>query len=209
MVSGNHNDKIFNWMDETVLLMTLGDPTRQMCVTFKGGKSACFIVPDFCQGRRQTSVIDKNYVLGLVDGEGSFNVRVNRNRRRVRVELKFSLKLRHQDKKILDELCTFFGCGNVYIQRDKRKNHSLCYRYEVQNNKHITECIIPFFEKNPPKIPSRKRDFMLFKEITEELKKETIDLQRIEQLKKAMHWGLAVYGKTVCAVGTPSNPGKG
>ncbi|MFH1590302.1 MAG: LAGLIDADG family homing endonuclease [archaeon] len=151
-------------------------------------------------------MLDSNYVLGLVDGEGSFNVRVNRARRRAKVEMKFSLKLRHQDKEILDELRAFFGCGNIYIQRDKRKNHSLCYRYEVQNKKEMNERIIPFFKENPPRIPSRKKDFELFKEIADELKKETPDLQKIEQLKKEMHWGLAVYRKTVRAVGTPSNP---
>ena len=52
--------------------------------------------------------MEKAYVLGLVDGEGCFNVRVNRQRRRARVELKFSLKLRHQDKEVLDELQRFF-----------------------------------------------------------------------------------------------------
>ena len=85
-------------------------------------------------GRKLTSM-EKEYVLGLVEGEGSFNVRVNRQRRRARVELRFSLKLRHQDKAILYELQKFFECGNVYIQRDKRENHSLCYRFEVQNKK--------------------------------------------------------------------------
>ena len=71
-------------------------------------------------------MLEKDYVLGLVDGEGSFNVRVNRQKRRAKVELKFSLKLRHQDKEMLEELQKFFDCGKVYIQRDKRANHSLC-----------------------------------------------------------------------------------
>ena len=84
-------------------------------------------------------MLDKQYVLGLVDGEGSFNVRVNSTGKRAKVELKFSLKLRHQDKEILDELQRFFECGKVYIQRDKRENHSLCYRFEVQNKKEISE----------------------------------------------------------------------
>jgi|SRR3989344_5294140 len=148
-------------------------------------------------------MIDANYVLGLVDGEGSFNVRVNTQRRRAKVELKFSLKLRHQDREILDALQGFFGCGKVYIQRDKRANHALCYRYEVQNKKEIRENIIPFFDENPPKIPSRSRDFELFKQITELASQEPVDLERIQQLKKQMHWGLAVYGKSVRAVGTP------
>ena len=149
-------------------------------------------------------MLDKNYVLGLVDGEGSFNVRVNRLGRRARVELRFSLKLRHQDKKILEELQKFFGCGSVYIQRDKRKNHSLCYRFEVQSRRDIIEKIIPFFSKNSPKIPSRKRDFEIFKQITGLLKNNS-DLEKIENLKNQLHWGLAVYRKSVRAVGTQSS----
>ena len=148
-------------------------------------------------------MLEKEYVLGLVDGEGSFNVRVNDKKRRARVELKFSLKLRHQDKEMLDELQRFFGCGKVYIQNDKRANHSLCYRFEVQNKKEIIEKIIPFFEQNPPKIQSRKRDFELFRQIAELAKNDSVDLVRVKQLKEQMHWGLAVYRKTVRAVGTP------
>ena len=155
------------------------------------------------KGRKQT--LDASYVVGLVDGEGSFNVRVNRQRRRARVELKFSLKLRYQDKEMLDSLQHFLGCGKVYIQRDDRKNHSLCYRFEVQNKKQIVEQIIPFFDKNPPKIPSRYRDFELFKQIVELSSKEPIDLEKIEQIKSQMHWGLAAYGKSVRAVETRSN----
>ena len=150
--------------------------------------------------------MEKEYVLGLVDGEGCFNVRVNRQRRRARVELKFSLKLRHQDKEVLDELQKFFGCGKVYIQNDKRVNHSLCYRFEVQNKKEIIEKVIPFFEQNCPKLPSRKRDFELFKQIAELSQDGSVDLEKIEHLKSQLHWGLAVYRKTVRAVGTRSNP---
>lgn len=152
------------------------------------------------------TVLSNDYVIGLVDGEGSFNVRVNRQRRRARVELKFSLKRRHQDKPVLDALKSFFGCGNVYIQQDKRKNHSLCYRFEVQNKRDILCRIVPFFEEHPPHIPSRKRDFALFREICREAQREPVDLEKIEVLKSYMHWGLAVYGKTVRTVGTPSHP---
>src|SRR3989344_2048598 len=142
-------------------------------------------------------MLNKEYVLGLVEGEGSFNVRINNNKRRAKVELKFSLKLRHQDKEILDELQKFFNCGKVYIQRDKRENHSLCYRYEVQNKKEIFNKVIPFFEKNSPKIQSRKKDFELFKEIAKLSLKDNLDLEKLQNLKSQMHWGLAVYGKTV------------
>ena len=132
-------------------------------------------------------------------------MRANHVKRRAKVELKFSLKLRHQDKQVLDELQNFFGCGKVYIQRDKRENHSLCYRFEVQNKKEIFEKIIPFFEKNTPKLPSRKKDFELFKEIAMLAKQDNVNLEEIQNLKSQMHWGLAAYEKIVCAVGTQSN----
>ena len=150
-------------------------------------------------------MLDKNYVLGLVDGEGSFNVRIDDKRRRAKIDIRFSLKLRHQDKEILHELQEFFGCGKIYIQRDKRENHSLCYRYEVHNKKEIMEKIIPFFEQNSPKIQSRKRDFELFKKIVELSQNDILDLKQIQSLKEQMHWGLAVYGKTVRTVGTQSS----
>ena len=134
-------------------------------------------------------MLTADYIIGLVDGEGSFNVRVNEKGRRAKIELKFSLKLRHQDREILDELQEFFQCGRVYIQRDKRKNHSLCYRFEVQNKKEIIEKIIPFFEKNNPKIQSRNRDFELFKKITKLSQDNSVDLEKIKFLKSQMHWG--------------------
>ena len=110
--------------------------------------------------------MEKEYVLGLVDGEGCFNVRVNRQRRRARVELKFSLKLRHQDKEILEQLKSFFDCGNIYIQRDKRPNHEICYRFEVNNKKDIINKIIPFFERYPL-LSIKQKSFRLFAKIIE------------------------------------------
>lgn len=147
--------------------------------------------------------LNKNYVVGLVDGEGSFNVRINPNKnRRAKVEVKFSLKLRYQDKEILDSLKKFFGCGNVYIQRDRRKNHTLCYRYEVQNKNEIIEKIIPFFDLNPPLSESRKRDYILFKEILRLAFIEPIDFEAIQNLKFQMHWGSLSTGKPFAKWGT-------
>lgn len=141
-------------------------------------------------------MLTADYIIGLVDGEGSFNVRINEdNNRRAKVELKFSLKLRHQDKEILDELQLFFGCGKVYIQRDKRPKHSLCYRFEVQNKKEIIEKIVPFFIENQPKIQSRKKDFELFKRIVELSQEKEINFEEIQILKNQMHWGSLHTGK--------------
>ncbi len=66
-------------------------------------------------------MLDKQYVLGLVDGEGSFNIRVNQIKKRAKVELKFSLKLRHQDKEILDELQKFLDVVKSTFKETKEK----------------------------------------------------------------------------------------
>ena len=174
--------------------MTLGDLNEKV------KKSAYSIVP---KGKGVNLMIDKNYILGLVDGEESFNVRINPNKkRRAKVETRFCLKLRHQDKEILYELQNFFGCGNVYIQKDKRENHSLCYRFEVQNKNEIVKKIIPFFEENSPIIESRKRDFEFFKEIVRLSFIEPIDFEKIQELKSQMHWGSLSTGKPFAKWGT-------
>ncbi|PJC45143.1 hypothetical protein CO038_00135 [Candidatus Pacearchaeota archaeon CG_4_9_14_0_2_um_filter_39_13] len=147
-------------------------------------------------------MLSEDYIIGLVDGEGSFYVRLNEDiRRRNKVELKFSVKLRHQDKEILEELQKSFGCGKIYLQKDRRPNHTDCYRFEVNNKKDIAEKVIPFFEKNPPKIQSRKKDFDLFKQIADLSQMTELNMEKINLLKQEMHWGLAVYGKTVRTVG--------
>lgn len=147
-------------------------------------------------------MLNSEYVIGLVDGEGSFYIRVNEDpKRRNKIEFKFSVKLRHQDKEILDNLKQFFGCGNVYLQRDPRPNHTDCYRFEVNKKEDIFNKIIPFFEKNPPKIQSRRRDFDLFKQISRLSQQTILDREKIKSLKQEMHWGLAVYGKSVRTVG--------
>ena len=137
-------------------------------------------------------MLSADYIIGLVDGEGSFYVRLNKDsRRRNRIELKFSVKLRHQDKPILEKLQNFFDCGNIYIQRDKRPNHTECFRFEVNKKEDIIKKIIPFFEKNSPRIQSRKRDFELFKQIALLSQNFESNQEKIQLLKTKMHWGLA------------------
>ena len=113
-------------------------------------------------------MLHPNYILGLIDGEGSFTVYVRNPEekkkvvRRVKVEPRFYVKLIERDKSVLYELQKFFGCGNVYFQGDKRKNHQDCYRYEVANREDLRKKVIPFFRKNQLRFPSKQKDFQIF-----------------------------------------------
>ncbi|MBU0458492.1 LAGLIDADG family homing endonuclease [Patescibacteria group bacterium] len=133
-----------------------------------------------------------DYIAGLVDGEGSFTFRINTNpSRRNRVEPRFYLKLKAEDKDLLDALKDFFNCGKVYIQRDRRPRHSLCYRFEVWNKTDLIEIIIPFFKKNSLRSPSRIRDFNIFckamRIIARSDHRTEKGLNELISLKKMMH----------------------
>lgn len=137
------------------------------------------------------------YIVGLVDGEGSFTVYVKdpdtkkQVKRRTKVEPRFFLKLIEKDKEILYKLKKFFGCGNVYFQGDKRANHQDCYRFEVSNRSDLCKVIIPFFRKNSLKLRSKKSDFEIFCTILAMvMQKQHLaesGLRKIYLLKQKMH----------------------
>lgn len=136
--------------------------------------------------------LSPDYVVGLVDGEGSFTFRLDANpNRRNRMEARFYLKLRAEDKSLLDALKIFFDCGKVYEQKDRRPGHSLCFRYEIGNKSDLREIIVPFFQKFPLKSPSKLRDFEAFckaMEIVfagEHFTEEGID--KLTAIKQLMH----------------------
>lgn len=141
--------------------------------------------------------ITPDYIVGLVDGEGSFTVYI-RNiddtrvvKRRVVVEPKFYLKLIEKDKDILDQLQQFFGCGSVYFQKDSRPNHQNCYRYEVYKRSDINSVIIPFFRKHPLQFVSKSQDFKIFCELMKMIERgdhiHDAGLRKMFALKQTMH----------------------
>ena len=141
--------------------------------------------------------ITPDYITGLVDGEGSFTVYVKNPdlekevKRRVKAEPRFYLKLIEKDRDILYKLKDYFGCGNVYFQKDKRKNHQNCYRYEVANRDNLEKIIIPFFEKHQLRLASKTNDFELFRKIMKKIGKSEhlteSGLRNLYQLKQKMH----------------------
>lgn len=138
-----------------------------------------------------------DYIVGLVDGEGSFTVYIrdtdkdHKVKRRVVVEPKFYIKLVERDKDILYSLKEFFGCGSVYFQKDSRPNHQNCYRYEVYNRKDLMETIIPFFKKHELKFDSKRSDFekfcILIEMIDKGIHKTKKGLRQMFVLKQTMH----------------------
>jgi len=141
-------------------------------------------------------MLNEHYITGLIDGEGSFTVYVNdgkpsERKRRTRIEPKFYVKLAEEDKDVLYRLKEYFGCGQVYFQRDKRPNHKDCYRFEVTKREDLRKIIIPFFKLNPVQFATKRRDFKIFCEIVSGIEKNehltSSGLARLYQLKQKMH----------------------
>lgn len=142
-------------------------------------------------------MLNSDYIVGLVDGEGSFTVYIRNPNlekgigRRVRAEPRFYLKLIEKDKALLYLLKEFFGCGNVYFQKDIRPNHQDCYRYEVANRDDLHKKIIPFFRKHKLQLASKRKDFGLFCALMEMIEDGVhlteSGLQRMYQIKQQMH----------------------
>lgn len=120
---------------------------RHSTPTFVGGRAKPLVSPD--------------YIVGLTDGEGCFYVNVkppyNRNGGGI-VQLNFHIKVKVDDKQLLEKVRDSLGCGGVYYQHETRKNHAQCYRYTVASHRDILEKIIPFFQKHPL-FSSKQKDF--------------------------------------------------
>lgn len=141
-------------------------------------------------------MLSKHYIVGLVDGEGSFTLyirtpKAEHQSKSWRVECHFYIKMGEQELPLLQEVKRFFGCGRISFQRDKRPNHRDCYRFEVSNLKEIKGVIIPFFKKNSLHSISHKNDFKLFCKIIDLVDKKVHQsengIKKITKLKAQMH----------------------
>ena len=144
-------------------------------------------------GRTQPNLTPE-YIVGLTDGEGCFYVQIRESDRYsagATVHLHFHIKLKAEDKALLELLRDTVGCGEVYFQNDNRSNHADCYRYSVSSHRDILGTIIPFFKKHPPQTISKQESFATFCEIAECIEsKEHLTksgITKIRELKKGMN----------------------
>ena len=142
-------------------------------------------------------MFNPDYIVGLVDGEGSFTCYVKNpglvrpRQRRVVVEPKFCVKLIAKDKIVLRKLKRFFNCGNIYRQKDRRVNHGTCYRYEVSNRSDLLVKIIPFFKQHKLYFRTKQKDFKLFCQTMDLVGRKSHltrpGLEKIYRVKQKMH----------------------
>lgn len=113
------------------------------------------------------------WVVGFVDGEGTFSISLFRNESSKlgwQVFPEFVVTQSERNKDALGLLKEFFGCGSIYRNRRHDNHKEDLLRYCVRNRKQLWQKIIPFFKEHPLKT-SKRQDFELFVEAMELISK--------------------------------------
>ena len=112
----------------------------------------------------QQGRLDPWYIVGFVDGEGCFSISIFRNsttRLGYQVFPEFVVTQGAKSASVLKDLQSFFGCGQIYVNRRADNHRENLYRYCVRSVKDIRNKIIPFFEKHQLKT-NKRFDFQTF-----------------------------------------------
>ncbi|MDC1205561.1 LAGLIDADG family homing endonuclease [Candidatus Pacebacteria bacterium] len=143
---------------------------------------------------RTKPMVTADYIVGITDGEGCFYVNLGKSnayKSGWRVQMHFHLKLQETDRELLEKICATLNCGNVYFQKEQRKNHAQCYRYSVSAWRDIESILIPFFKKHPLQTASKSKSFAIFCKIADLVSqgehRTQNGIEKIRTLKQCMN----------------------
>ena len=140
------------------------------------------------------NVLDPNWIVGFVDGEGCFSVSVHRNsmmHRHGGWQLQPAFHVyQHQDhREVLEAMVSTFGCGRV---RSKGPRNSVL-TYVVEALRDLEETVVPFFEQHPLSV--KCADFSAFAVIVRSMRqKEHLTRSGFERLVR-LAYGMNANGK--------------
>ena len=113
------------------------------------------------------------WIVGFVDGEGTFSVSFNKNNTTTsgwQIFPEFVITQGAKSLAALEEIQKFFGCGKLYENRRKDNHKENLYRFCVRSFKDLEEKIVPFFQKHSLRT-AKKGDFKKFVQILSLMKK--------------------------------------
>lgn len=119
---------------------------------------------------------DAFYIVGFVDGEGSFNISFKvRKDYACGIQVYPSFNISQKEKYILEWIRNQLGCGTIRNRGDG------VYYYEVHSLKDVTEIIIPFFHKYKLKTKKQKA-FKIFSEIVQIICSKNLEWKDIKEI---------------------------
>lgn len=164
-------------------------------VSKKVGSQLRHSTPAQAGGRTKPRKLSADYIVGLTDGEGSFTVYLNppnkkHGSKNYRVQCRYYVKMREDELPLLEKVKNFWGCGEIYFQKEYRVNQRDNYRFEIFNYDLLKNVVVSFFKKHELQ-SKRIKDFELFCKILDLAMSKahhTVNgLKRIVKLKKQMH----------------------
>lgn len=130
-------------------------------------------------------MLNPNYIVGFVDGEGCFCISFNKNGKRIpEVRLMFEIELREDDEPILHEIRKVLDCGKVYHLDYPRYARWMPHvKLKVSNFSDISQKVIPFFKKYP--LQAKKlHQFEIFCEAAKMIQaKEHLTVKGVEKIQ--------------------------
>jgi hypothetical protein len=141
-----------------------------------------------------SDVLDPNWVVGFVDGEGCFCVSVHRSSMMHRhggwqFQPTFHV-YQHQDhREVLEAMISFFGCGRLRPKGPK----SNVLAFVVESLRSLEAAVLPFFEEHPLRI--KGADFEAFAVIVRSMRaKEYLTRSGFERIVR-LAYGMNANGK--------------
>ena len=137
------------------------------------------------------------WIVGFVDGEGSFSVSIYRNTQ-ARMRLgwqvfpEFVVTQGEKSVSVLEDFQRIFGCGKIYKAKSRPRDgrREVLYRYCVRSRRDLQEKIIPFFCEHPLR-SYKKNEFKKFVRIVAMIeRKEHLSergLKRIARIVETMN----------------------
>ncbi len=119
------------------------------------------------KGQIQQAKLHPQYVIGFIDGEGSFSVSINKHRTLksgIEVKAEFEIELRADDREVLERIMETIGCGIIYDCSYERYGWFPHAKYKITSTKDLEAYLFPFLDKYPLQAKKR-RTYELFRAI--------------------------------------------
>ena len=137
----------------------------------------------------QSKKLPPHYVVGFIDGEGSFSVSIGKHktlRRGSEVRAEFEIELRADDREILERILVTLGCGKIYDCSYERYGWDPHVKYKITSSRDMERYLFPFLDRYPPQakkaeVYKRFREIVLMFRRKEHLTDE--GFARIEELR--------------------------
>ena len=120
------------------------------------------------QQERSNQVLNPWYIVGFVEGEGSFHIAFYKDpamKQKIKVIPEFHVNQSYLRVNTLEEIRKYFDCGYIKANHAKRVNDDT-YVYVVRKREDLKNKIIPFFQKYQL-LSAKRKSFELFAQVLE------------------------------------------